>query len=59
MLYNKILGGLENKVVILKAGEDNDLWYNTKVLHSIILGDPYQNISEKEPVINHSVPNNY
>jgi hypothetical protein len=25
VLYNKVLGGLENKVVILEAGEDDDL----------------------------------
>jgi len=25
VLYNKVLGGLEDKVVILEAGEDNDL----------------------------------
>ena len=28
VLYNKILGGLEDKVVILKAGEDDDSWLN-------------------------------
>ena len=27
ILYNKVLGGLEDKVVVLKAGED-DLWPN-------------------------------
>ena len=25
VLYNKVLGGLEDKVVILKIGEDNNL----------------------------------
>ena len=25
VLYNKVLGGLEDKVVILEAGEDNNL----------------------------------
>ena len=25
VLYNEVLGGLEDKVVILKAGEDDDL----------------------------------
>jgi len=25
VLYNKVLGGLEDEVVILKAGEDNNL----------------------------------
>ena len=60
MLYNEVLGGLEDEVVILEAKEDDDLWLNDiKVLHSIILGDPYQNIGEKEPVVTHSVPNNY
>ena len=60
MLYDKVLGGLEDKVVILKAREDDDSWLNdTKVLHSMILGDPHQNISEKEPVVTHLVPNNY
>ena len=33
MLYNKVLGGLEDKVVILEVGEDNNLWLNnTEVL---------------------------
>ena len=61
VLYNEDLGGLEDKVVILKVGEDNDdNWLNnTEVLHSTILGDPYQNIGKKESVITHLVPNNY
>ena len=61
MLYNKDLGGLEDKVVILESGEDNNnLWLNnTEVLYSTILGDPYQNISKKEPIATHLVPNNY
>ena len=60
VLYNKILGGLEDEVVILEAGEDNDLWLDdTEVLHGTILGDPHQNIGEKEPVANHLVPNNH
>ena len=25
VLYNKVLGGLEDKIVILKVGENNDL----------------------------------
>ena len=43
MLYNKDLGGLEDKVVILKAGEDNNnSWLNNiEVLYSTILGDPH------------------
>ena len=42
MLYNEVLGGLENKVVILEAGEDDNLWFNnTEVLYSTILGNPY------------------
>jgi hypothetical protein len=59
--YNKDLGGLEDEVVILELVEDNNnSWFNnTEVLHSTILGDPHQNISEKEPVITHLVPNNY
>ena len=28
VLYNKVLGGLEDKVVILEMGEDDDLWLN-------------------------------
>jgi len=28
VLYNKVLGGLEDKVVILEAGEDDDSWLN-------------------------------
>jgi hypothetical protein len=43
VLYNKDLGGLEDEVVILEAGEDNDnLWLNNmEVLYSTILGDFY------------------
>jgi hypothetical protein len=50
VLYNKVLGGLEDKVVILEAGEDNNLeagednnWWlnNIKVLHSTILSNSY------------------
>jgi hypothetical protein len=60
VLYNKVLGGLEDKVVILEAGEDDNSWFNNmEVLHSTILGDPYQNISKKEPIATHLVPNNY
>ena len=59
MLYNKVLGGLEDEIVILKVEKDNNLWYNTEVLYSIILGNPHQNIGEKEPIINYLVPNNY
>ena len=61
MLYDEVLGGLEDEVVILEAGEDDDdSWFdNTEVLHGTILDDPHQNIGEKEPVATHSVPNNY
>ena len=60
MLYNEVLGGLEDKVVILVVGEDDNLWFNnTEVLYGTILGDPYQNISEKEPVATYLVPNSY
>jgi hypothetical protein len=65
VLYNEDLGGLEDKVVILEAGEDDDdddddSWLdNTEVLHSTILGNPHQNISEKEPVATYLVPSNY
>jgi len=61
VLYNKDLGGLEDKVVILEVGEDNNnLWLNnTEVLYSTILGNPYQNSSKKEPVITYSVRSNY
>jgi hypothetical protein len=60
VLYNKVLGGLEDKVVILKAREDENLWLNnTEVLYSTILGNPHQNINKKEPVMAHLVPNNY
>ena len=42
VLYNEVLGGLEDKVVILEAGEDDNSWFNnTEVLYSTILGDPY------------------
>ena len=61
MLYNEVLGGLEDMVVILDAGEDddNDSFNNTEVLYGTILDDPYQNISKKEPIATYSVPNNY
>jgi hypothetical protein len=60
VLYDKVLGGLEDKVVILKIREDNNSWLdNIEVLYSTILGNPYQNISKKEPVITYLVPNNY
>ena len=60
MLYNKVLGGLKDEVVILKIEKDDDSWLNNiEVLHSTILGDPHQNISKKEPVVAHLVPNNY
>ena len=40
MLYNKVLEGLEDEVVILKIGEDDNLWLNnTEVLQGIILDD--------------------
>jgi len=28
VLYDEILGGLEDEVVILEAGEDDNLWLN-------------------------------
>jgi hypothetical protein len=46
-------------VVILEVGKD-DLWLNNiEVLQSTILDNPYQNISKKEPVVTHLVPNNH
>ena len=62
VLYNKDLGGLEDKVVILEVGEDNNnnLWLNnTEVLYGTILGDPHQNINKKEPIATYLVPSNY
>jgi hypothetical protein len=61
VLYNKVLGGLEDKVVILEAGEDdNNSWLNKmEVLYGTILDNPYQNISKKEPIATYLVPNNY
>ena len=60
VLYNKDLGGLEDEVVILKLVDNNDLWLNnTEVFYNTILGNPYQNIGEKEPVATYLVPNNY
>jgi hypothetical protein len=61
VLYDEDLGGLEDEVVILEVGEDDDdLWLdNTEVLYGTILGDSYQNIGEKEPVATYSVPSNY
>ena len=60
VLYNKVLGGLEDKVVILEVGEDNNLWFdNMEVLYGTILGNPYQNIGKKEPIATYLVPNSY
>ena len=60
VLYNEVLGGLEDKVVILEAGEDDNLRLNNaEVLQGTILDNRYQNISEKEPIVTCSVPNNY
>ncbi|XTI82941.1 hypothetical protein V2W45_1357117, partial [Cenococcum geophilum] len=40
VLYNEVLGGLEDKVVILEA-KNNDLWLNNaEVLQGTILDDP-------------------
>jgi hypothetical protein len=42
VLYNKVLGGLEDKVVILEAEEDDNSWLNNaEVLHGTLLDDPY------------------
>ena len=42
ILYNNVLGRLEDKIIILKVVKDDNLWLNnTKVLYSIILGDFY------------------
>ena len=60
MLYNEVLRGLEDEVVILKTEEDDDSWLNnTEVLYSTILGNPHQNIGKKEPVATYLVLNNY
>ena len=59
VLYDEVLGGLEDEVVILEA-EDDDSWLNNaEVLHGTILDDPHQNIGEKEPIMTYSVPDNY
>ena len=60
VLYDEVLGGLEDEVVILEAEEDDDSWLdNAEVLQGTILDDPHQNIGEKEPIANHSASNNY
>ena len=60
VLYNEVLGGLEDEVVILEAEDDDDSWLdNAEVLHGTILDDPHQNIGEKEPIANYSAPDNY
>ena len=42
VLYNEVLGGLEDEVVILEAGEDNNSWLNNaEVLQGTILDNPY------------------
>ncbi|XTI90609.1 hypothetical protein V2W45_1470567 [Cenococcum geophilum] len=54
-LYNEVLGGLEDEVVILEAGEDDNSWLNNaEVLQGTILDDPHQNIGKKEPIATHS-----
>jgi len=59
VLYNKVLGGLEDKVVILEV-EDDDSWLNNiEVLYGTILDNPHQNIGKKEPIANYLAPNNY
>jgi hypothetical protein len=59
VLYNEVLGGLEDKVVILEAEDDNSWLNNAEVLYGTILDDLYQNISKEEPIANYSAPNNY
>ncbi|XTI83057.1 hypothetical protein V2W45_1464421 [Cenococcum geophilum] len=47
VLYDEVLGGLEDEVVILEA-EDDDSWLNNaEVLYGTILDDPYQNIKRR------------
>jgi len=60
VLYDEVLGGLEDEVVILEAEEDDNSWLNNaEVLQGTILDDPHQNISEKEPIVNYLASNNY
>ena len=60
VLYDEVLGGLKDKVVILEVGEDDNSWLNNiEILYSTILGDPHQNISEKKPIMAYLVSNNY
>jgi len=60
VLYNEVLGGLEDKIVILEAREDNNSWLNNaEVLQGTILDDPHQNIGKKEPIKNYSALANY
>ena len=40
--YDEVLGGLEDKIVILEIREDDDSWLNNiEVLHNTILGNPH------------------
>ena len=42
MLYNEVLGGLEDEVVILEAEDDDNSWLdNAEVLQGTILDDPH------------------
>jgi hypothetical protein len=41
VLYNKVLGGLEDEVVILEAKDDDSWLNNVEVLYGTILDDPY------------------
>ena len=60
VLYNEVLGGLEDEVVILEVGEDDNLWLNNaEVLQGTILDDPHQNIGKKESIVNYSASDNY
>jgi len=59
VLYDEVLGGLEDEVVILEAEDDNSWLNNAEVLYGIILDDPHQNIGKKEPIVNYLAPDNY
>ena len=42
VLYDEVLGGLEDEVVILEAEDDNNLWLNDmEVFYGTILDDPH------------------
>ena len=57
VLYNEDLGGLEDEVVFLEEGEDEDTMLdNSQVLAGTVLADSSEESHQKDEVASHSVP---